>query len=109
MEKLTEEEKEIAKKIASVLATKYIGKSNSISATIICNRVEDKNYKLSTEKLRAMIQWLRMQGFRICSSPKGYWYAANKQEFKECAERLKSRIESQRATLLSMKSILDSW
>ena len=67
------------------------------------------NIKTNAVVIRKIINYLRHKGHPICSSDKGYWWAANKKELQECAAALKDRIDAQQSTLNQLTSIIENY
>jgi len=80
---------------------KYVGKANAITNQKICDAVNSKgilgDYKLNPIRVRKIISKMRMLGrpMYLCSGQKGYYIAANAQEFDACIESLDQRINQQ--------------
>lgn len=102
---LSEEEKEIAAKVANALRLNHTGKALAISNSQMTKALANIGHKVSGAVMRKMINYLRHKGRPICSDSNGYWWAANKDEIKECINSLQDRMKAQLATLNQLKEI----
>ena len=66
---------------------------------------EDKNK--SGAKLRQIVNGLRLEGYPICATGKGYYWPQNSLEMKEYLDSFKSRIESQMSAYKGMLKIYE--
>lgn len=97
---LTEAEISLAEKVKTSFKTNHVGKKTAISNSQIVKKLE-KNAGIKTTDIviRKIINHLRHSGCPICSDSTGYWWAATKNEIKECIQSLHERIDAQMATL----------
>lgn len=103
---LSEEELQIAQSVMKGLK-KYVGKPNAKSGTTICSAYTmHTKFKLQGVRLRKIINHLRNKGEPICSSSKGYFYPANKQELQDTITSIAQRIDSQLQVLNQLKKHL---
>jgi len=82
--------------IVKVGLQKYIGKDRAIPGSKICAGFRiNSSIKISSVKLRKIINYLRNQGEPICSSSKGYFYPSNSKEIKDTCISIQQRVDSQ--------------
>jgi hypothetical protein len=94
--KLSEEELRIAEIIKKPLSRRK-GKFYAIAGTKICSGINNNtDHRLSSVRLRKIINYLRNQGEPICSNSKGYFYPENKQEILDTITSIQQRIDSQK-------------
>ena len=65
---------------------------------------KNRGINISDAKMRKYIQYIRVYNLvpMLCSSKKGYWKAASKEEFIKRREAFASRIRSMQFTLAAM-------
>jgi len=73
--------------LVNYLKVNALGKSNPITSRVICNY-----FGCSSADLRKNVNLARNNGYGICSSVKGYYYATNKEDINETINQLRSRI-----------------
>lgn len=86
LEPLNEEEKEIAAKLVQNFQKFYTGKAKAKMGHEIVSGLRAKGHpKFNDIRLRKCINWLRRNGYPICSDPgNGYWWPASEQEVRDC-------------------------
>lgn len=112
LQKLTDDDKSKALWLLKYLQKEAVGKSKATTHSQVVSFLErklSKSIDLKGARFRKMIQYLRLNGYPICSSPKGYWWGANRQEVLDCIKELQDRIEAQQSTLDAMKKSLKQY
>jgi len=105
LKELTPIEKEIAKKVAASLKLNHMGQNLAISNSQMVSALKHVGIQVSDSVIRKIINFIRHKGYPVCSSSRGYWWAANKKELKECIDALEDRVQAQLATLNNLKDI----
>lgn len=110
--KLTQQEKELAKRLASALDTR-IGKAKAITNKRIRKLILDKaNVKVDDSRVRKMINYIRWQDLcngLLVGSNKGYYIAQNVEEAKEGLNSLRERYLAMVATYGTMKNLFRNY
>jgi hypothetical protein len=90
-DELTDDELKKVPRIVSGIG-KRIGKENSVTSNIICNKMD-----LIGVRLRKIIHFIRINNLvsGLCSNSKGYYIAKNIQELEDNNKSLQQRIASQ--------------
>lgn len=88
-------------KIRDYIADGHVGEKNAISSKELGKRVD-----CSDREIRDCINLLRQMGVPICSSSKGYWYAADDFEIRQTMTRLRSWIKSMNIALDGLEKCL---
>ncbi len=92
-------DKKTADMLAAILHTKAKGVAQAITNTKVAQLLQSQSgVSLNAREMRLAIQQLRLTGSPICSTSKGYFWAANKQELRTCIESLRARIEAEAKT-----------
>jgi biotin operon repressor len=99
-----ENEKEILLAIYALIRHK-VGEKAAITSSKILHQLEDQKLKISSEELRGCINKLRHKGYCICSSHKGYYWAASIQDIKITKQRLIDRAKAQLETIKALDKI----
>lgn len=90
---ITSEEKQISAFIGKAIRQYYVGKKNAVSSTrIIQGYQKSKGVKLSSRRIRKMVNYLRSQGVPIAASGDGYYYPATSDELYAYQQTLMQRI-----------------
>lgn len=97
---LTDAQKRLAERIGDMLRTHKRGESNAAKSAAI-----EKAYGLPGQTVRAMIRYLRENGNPICSSGRGYFWAATQDELDRCKAHLRARRNSIDRTLQEMEGV----
>ena len=108
---LTQKELKAARKIANALRGR-MGVKNAITNKEMMAAMESYGMPVdSTARMRKIIQYIRITGLvkGLCSSSKGYWKAATKDELHATFISMIERIKSQQETAASIKRDLDTW
>jgi hypothetical protein len=85
--------------LAAILHTKAKGAAAALTNTKVASLLNSQSgVSLTAREMRLAIQQLRLTGSPICSTSKGYFWAANKQELRTCIESLRARIEAEAKT-----------
>lgn len=101
---LTPDEIKMATNIGNRIKNAFVGKENAITAGYIVQKYKEIGYKRFTDaRFRKMISYLRRKGYAICSSSKGYFYAANLEEIRRHCESVDQRINEMKAGNDAMK------
>lgn len=87
-----------------ILASLRIGEDNAVSLSEEC-RISG----LDERSTRRLIEDMRQHGQVICSSPKGYFFPANKFELRRYVLSERSRANSILWTLKSAENALANW
>jgi len=81
-------------------------KGNPITGAKLANLIGLKprsNGKAGAD-MRSVIHALRVKGYPVCASGKGYWYAETKKELEEYCDQLTARIRDQQEALSGLKN-----
>lgn len=98
---LTDAQKRLAERIGDLLRTHKRGEDNAAKSAAI-----EKAYNLGGSTVRAMIHYLRTEcRLPICSSGRGYFWAATQEELDRCKAHLRARRNSIDRTLHEMDGI----
>jgi biotin operon repressor len=77
-------------------------KKYNINYPISSKKIE-AGLKIKGTKVRAIVRYLRRQGYPIGSNERGYFYARNHFEMEETITHIEQRIKSMQETLKEMK------
>jgi|TARA_Y100001973_G_C5171926_1_gene319620 predicted GTPase len=85
-----------------------IGKENVISNRIICKKMQEAGYKVSSVKIRKMINYIRVTGLlpMLCSNSKGY-FVGNVDDTEKTIVSIEERAKSMFAVARALKNQLE--
>lgn len=88
---------------------KQHSKKYPITAKYLAGQLEMKQQLKGQEQanVRSIIHALRVKGFPICSSTRGYWYAENSFELSEYIVKLEGRISKIQQTVDGLNKSFD--
>ena len=99
---ISEEEVEMAERIAKNINQKCVGKQNAVSNKRLRDAILDKDgVVIGGPRIRKMINYIRAMNLvpRLCANSKGYFRAANDQEWDDWKESMQQRINEQQNIL----------
>ena len=71
---------------------RYMKEEHSGEHNAVFSKEIEKRFKIKGSEVRTIVNDLRCQGVPICSSSKGYFYAASKDEIEKTLNHLNSRV-----------------
>lgn len=93
---LTEYEESTLLPVVRLGLSGKIGKKMAASSKYICGCMRSSGYDITPERLRKIINHIRLHGLVEClvSSSKGYYIATSEQELLDYEESLKGRVQA---------------
>jgi len=99
---IRKDEIEMAEKIALNINTKCVGKENAVSNKRLRDAILYKyGVKIGGPRIRKMINYIRAMNLVpcLCANSKGYFRAANEEEWNEWKNSMQQRINEMQAIL----------
>jgi hypothetical protein len=100
-------EPKISKK-AQILADYLMEFAQGEQNAITAKRLKSMGFGTGVH-IRAIVNSLRVNGYPICSSKNGYFFAQNKAEILQTINNLRSRMESIREAFFGLMDCYDSY
>lgn len=108
-EDLTEAEKKIAVSIFNNIKKNYVGKNNACKASKIVEAYRNAGKPLTDVRIRKMVNWLRCNGFPICSGSVGYYFPSTKAELEETIQSLEERVRQIQRSITGIKTAINKF
>lgn len=88
------------------LIEKYLREHSDGKDYPVCSSELAKEFDVPRTTIRRMINTARSNGSPICSSPKGYYITADKEEIKNTIESLRGRIQKMEKAIAGLECCL---
>ena len=86
------------------LKNHHAGEENAIT-----DRELRRSYGLHGAELRALVNALRQNGVPICSSERGYYFAAGKRDIEKTIDHLAGRQHSLSLVIAGLRDAAEAW
>lgn len=91
---------EQAAEVLEYLKTTHYDESIAVKSGAMCEL-----FNLSKESLRAVVNYLRSDGYPVCSSYRGYWYSEKPEDIDKTLKHLERRISGMQRAITGLKRI----
>lgn len=85
---------------------KYIQENSNGRDTPVCSSEISKAFNVPRTEIRHMINTARSNGSPICSCPKGYYIATDKDEIQDTIDSLRGRIGKMEKAIAGLEMCL---
>lgn len=89
-----------ADEVLDYLKTTHYSEDKAVKSGAICEL-----FNLRKESLRAVVNYLRSDGYPVCSSYKGYWYSESPEDIDKTLNHLEGRISGMQRAITGLKRI----